>query len=171
MYFELRPFNEHDLSSLVKAANNPKIARNLTNKFPYPYTEVNGRDFLSFAMLHHPVRIFAIDIGGEVAGGIGLHPQDDVQCKNAELGYWLAEPYWGNGIISEAIPRIISYGFSNFDITRIYARPFGSNKVSQHVLEKTGFILEAKIEKGLFKNGEFEDELIYAVRRSPDKPV
>ncbi len=171
MEFTLRPFTLDDLDSLVRSANNPKIARNLTNKFPYPYTEENGRDFLNFATQTKPVNIFAIDIGGSAVGGIGLHPQFDIQSKNAELGYWLAEPYWNKGIITRAIPQMVDYGFKNFDITRIFARPFGTNKASQHVLEKTGFVLEAKIEKALFKNGEFGDELIYAVRRSPDKAV
>ena len=141
----------------------------MMDQFPHPYTPERGKIFIDVAMQASPARLFAIDVGGQAVGGIGIHPLADIERKNAELGYWLAEPYWGNGIISKAIPQMISYGFSNFDINRIFARPFGTNKVSQHVLEKTGFILEAKIEKGLFKNGEFEDELIYAVRRSPDK--
>ena len=171
MEFTVRPFRQDDLACLVRAANNPKIARSLTNKFPYPYTEENGKDFINFATQSKPVNIFAIDIGGEVVGGIVLHQQFYIQLKNAELGYWLAEPYWNKGIITRAIPQMVDYGFKNFDITRIFARPFGTNAASQHVLEKCGFILEAKIEKALFKNGEFEDELIYAVRRSPDKAV
>src|SRR5688572_17125235 len=98
MEFKLRPFREDDLASLVKYANNPKIAGNLTNQFPYPYTEEHGRKFIKMAMSHDPVRIHTIEINGEASGGIGVHPQDDVYCKNAELGYWLAEPYWGKGI-------------------------------------------------------------------------
>ena len=171
MDFTLRPFNKNDLTNLVQSANNPKIARNLTNKFPYPYTEDHGRNFISFATQHKPQRVFAIDINGNVVGGIGIHPQEDILEKNAELGYWLAEPYWNKGIITRAIPQMLDYGFKNFDIIRIYARPFGTNAASQHVLEKCGFVLEARIEKNIFKNGEFEDELIYAVRRSVDKTV
>ena len=85
--------------------------------------------------------------------------------KNAELGYWLAEPFWGNGIITKAIVQIVEYGFMNFDITRIFARPYGTNEASQRVLGKAGFTFEGKFEKTLFKNGEYKDELIYAVRR------
>jgi RimJ/RimL family protein N-acetyltransferase len=107
----------------------------------------------------------AIDINGEACGGIGIHPQDDIQCKNAELGYWLGEPFWGKGIITSAILQMVENGFNSFDINRIFARPFGSNLASQKVLEKTGFILEAKLEKTLFKNGIYEDELIYAIRK------
>jgi len=82
-----------------------------------------------------------------------------------ELGYFLGEPFWGNGITTEAVRTIVEYGFKNFDITRIYARPYGNNTASQKVLEKAGFTLEARIEKNIYKNGEFLDELIYAVRK------
>jgi len=166
MDFKLRPWDMNDLQSLVKHANNPKIAGNLTNKFPYPYTEENGRDFIAFATSNMPYHVMAIEVEGNAVGGIGIHPQTDVSCKNAELGYWLAEPFWGKGIITGAIKQMIAYGFDNFDITRIYARPFGTNVASQRVLEKTGFVLEGRFEKTLFKNGEFLDELIYAVRRN-----
>ncbi len=103
MHFSLRPFTINDLDSLVKYANNPNIANNLTDKFPYPYTKENGKMFIEFATKNTPTNIFAIDINGEVSGGIGIHPQEDVQRKNAELGYWLAEPFLGNGIITKAI--------------------------------------------------------------------
>lgn len=165
MHFTLRPFTINDLDSFVKYANNPKIANNLTDKFPHPYTIEHGKIFIEMATKNNPANIFAIDINGEACGGIGIHPQDDVQRKNAELGYWLAEPFWGNGIISKAIPQIVEYAFKNFDITRIYARPYGTNAASQRVLEKAGFKLEGKFEKTLFKNGEFLDEYIYAIRK------
>lgn len=165
MHFTLRPFTINDLDSFVKYANNQKIANNLTDKFPHPYTIEHGKMFIEKATKNNPTNIFAIDINGEACGGIGIHPQEDVQRKNAELGYWLAEPFWGNGIISKAIPQIVEYGFKNFDITRIYARPYGTNVASQRVLEKSGFKLEGKFEKTLFKNGEFLDEWIYAIRK------
>ena len=82
-----------------------------------------------------------------------------------ELGYWLAEPFWGQGIITRAIGQMVQYGFENFDITRIFARPFGTNIGSQKALKKAGFLLEARFEKTLFKNGQFLDELVYALRK------
>jgi len=60
---------------------------------------------------------------------------------------------------------MVSYGFENFDVVRIYARPYGTNIGSQKALEKAGFQLEAHIKGNIFKNGEFLDELIYAVRK------
>jgi RimJ/RimL family protein N-acetyltransferase len=155
----------NDLDSLVKHANNPGISGRLTNKFPYPYTAENAKNFIEFATSKTPRNIMAIDINGEAVGGIGIHPQDDIQCMNAEMGYWLAEPYWGQGIMTDAIRQMVIYGFNNFGINRIFARPFGNNVASQKVLEKAGFMLEGRFEKTFFKNGEYLDELIYAVRK------
>ena len=164
MNFKLRPWTIDDLQSLVKYANNYNIAKNLTDKFPYPYTIENGRLFIDSATKNSPPNILAIDINNEAVGGIGIHPQSDIHCKNAELGYWLAEPFWGNGIITKAIIQMVEYGFTNWDINRIFARPFETNIASQRVLEKAGFILEGRFKKTLFKNGEYLDELVYAAR-------
>ena len=165
MEFKLRSWDLNDLESLVKHANNYNIAKNLTNQFPHPYTKKNGEAFIAMATKNNPPNIFAIAINKEAVGGIGLHPQQDIHCKNAELGYWLAQPYWGKGIITNAIREIVAYGFKTFEIDRIFARPFGNNIGSQKALEKAGFTLEGKFDKALYKNGEYLDELIYAIRK------
>ena len=164
MEFKLRSWTLNDLDSLVKYANNEKIAANMMDRFPHPYTIENGKAFIEMASKATIPNIMAIEIAGEAAGGIGLHLQEDVYRKNAELGYWLAEPFWGNGIITAVIPQMIAYGFEHFDIERIFARPFGRNIASQKVLEKAGFQLEARFERTIYKNGRFEDELVYAIR-------
>lgn len=165
MEFLLRPWKESDLGNLIKFANNKKISDNLTDKFPYPYTSDYGKRFIEFAQSMKPPVVFAIDVDGTAIGGIGVHPQTDISRKNAELGYWLAEPYWGKGITTEAVKQIIDYGFKEFDITRIYARPFDNNIASKRVLEKVGFIFEARFEKTLIKNGVLLDELFFAIRK------
>ncbi len=165
MEFTLRPWENSDLSSLVKYANNPRIARNLTNQFPHPYTEEAGKAFISYARSDDPIHIFAIAIQGEAVGGIGLHPQTDIFIKNMELGYWLAEPFWGKGIITRAIAQMLRFGFTQYAIDRIFARPFGTNIASQKALEKNKFILEATFHNTIYKHGEYLDELVYAIRR------
>ena len=166
MEIKLRPWELSDLTSLVKYANNPKIAGNMTDAFPSPYTEESGRAFISMAQKGVSAYLMAIEVEGEAVGGIGIHRQSDIMRKNAELGYWLAEPFWGKGITSQAVQKMVEYAFNTFDINRIYARPFGTNTASQRVLEKSGFTLEARIEKNIFKKGEYLDELIYAIRKS-----
>jgi ribosomal-protein-alanine N-acetyltransferase len=165
MKFILRPWTIQDLDSLVKYANNFNIAKNLMDIFPHPYSIDVGKFFIEMATKNSPPNILAIEVNEEAAGAIGLHPQTDVYRKNAELGYWLAEPYWGNGFITEAIRQMVDYGFRNLDITRIYARPFAFNIPSQKALEKAGFLLEAKLKKTVFKNGNYYDEMIYGIRR------
>lgn len=165
MKAQIRPWSLDDVEDLVKYANNPRVAANLTDGFPHPYTKADAERFITMAMSATPTRIFAIELNGEAVGGIGLHLQEDIYRNNAELGYWLAETFWGKGIMTEIVKEIVNYGFAHFSINRIYARPFGSNRGSQRVLEKAGFVLEAHFYKTLIKNGKLEDELVFAIRR------
>jgi len=168
--FKLRPWALEDLGNLVRHANNWNVAKNMTDMFPFPYSESNGRSFIAFATQGSPIHIFAIEVEGQAVGGIGIHPQDDIHRRNAELGYWLAEPFWGQGIISAAIRQAVDFAFQTYDIDRVFARPFSTNGGSRRVLEKNGFVLEGRFEKALVKDGELLDELIYAIRREAQKP-
>ncbi len=166
MEFELRPFQNTDLQSLVKHANNYNIAKNLSNKFPFPYTQDHGIAFINLALSSSPNEIFAITVNGEAVGSIGVHPQSDFYCKNAEMGYWISEEFWGHGIVPAAVKLMVNYGFKTFDITRIYARTFDTNIKSQKVLEKAGFTLEAQLKETFYKNGTIYDEMIYGFRKT-----
>jgi ribosomal-protein-alanine N-acetyltransferase len=165
MEITLRPWHLDDVNDLVDLANNKNIAQFMADVFPHPYTIENGKTFIAFATSNPHSIIFAIIIDGKPVGSIGLHLQTDILRKNAEIGYWLGEQHWGKGIITQAIPQMIDYGFNNMDIVRIFARIMGNNKASQKVVEKCGFILEGKYEKTIFKNNELLDELIYAIRK------
>ena len=159
----LRSWNLDDLDNLVKFANNKKIADNLTDAFPHPYPRESGITYINSFRDDNPSRVFAIVMEGIACGSIGIFLQTDIHRKNAEMGYWLAEEYWGRGIMTEAVIRIIEHGFKSFDLNRIFARPFSANLASQRVLEKAGMKLEARFEKSLFKNGQFLDELVYSI--------
>ncbi|HPN70711.1 MAG TPA: GNAT family protein [Saprospiraceae bacterium] len=163
--FRLRPWHPDDLDSLVKNANDLSIAKFLTNEFPHPYTADAGRRFIEYATSGETIHIFAIEVDGEAVGGIGIHPQRDIMVKNAELGYRLGTAYHGQGIATAAVREMVNFGFNTYDITRIFARPFGSNIASQKVLEKAGFSLEATIRGNIYKFGVVDDELIYAIRK------
>lgn len=161
----LRPLETNDAERLATLANNIKIATNLTDQFPHPYHLEDANRFISMTMNSSPRNVLCIEVNKELIGAIGIHPQNDVWKRNAELGYWLAEDYWGKGIMTEAIQQMVTYGFNNFDIERIFARPFGRNIASQRVLEKTGFTMEARLKGTIVKNGRVEDECIYGMRR------
>ena len=124
--FSIRPWELSDLPALIKHGNNPRIAANMTDSFPSPFVEEKARMFLEAACSHEPRRLFAIVVNGEAAGGIGLHPQQDVQRFNAELGYWLSESHWGKGIMPAAVKQVVEKGFRDLNLMRIFAKPFGS---------------------------------------------
>lgn len=165
MNFILRPWQLSDIESLAKYANNKDLTSFLTNRFPVPYTENDAKNFIEIALNDSTMVKYAIEINGEAVGGIEFYPQADVLCKNIEIGYWIGEPFWGKGIMTEVVKQIIPIGFERFDVTRIYAKAFGENIGSQKVLENAGFKLEARFEKIIFKYDTFQDELIYGVRR------
>lgn len=163
MQFQLRPWNPDDLESVWESANNSQIAQFMSDGFPD--SKEKWEAFIHFATTNEDILYLAIEVDGKVIGSIGVSLQKDIKRKNAELGYWLAEPYWNKGIITKAIREIVTKAFQKFDIIRVFAAPFGTNTASHHVLEKVGFKLEARFEKTVYKNGEFLDELIYAIRR------
>ncbi len=165
--FILRPLHHTDRESIAEQANNWEIAKNLMDRFPHPYSFEHAEKFIQMASNSAPVHIKCIDIAGSAVGCIGIHPMEDIFCRNAELGYWLGQKYWGQGIISNAVAMMVEYGFANFDIDRIFARPFNHNIASQKVLEKNGFKLEAKLSKTIFKKGIYHDEFIYSILKKP----
>lgn len=162
--FTLRKWAETDAEQLTSIANNKKIAQFMTDRFPHPYQLENAHAFITMA--GQSTSIFAIDIEGKVVGGVGLHPQTDIQQKNMEIGYWLAEPLWGQGMATQAVQQIVTYGFDTFpEVNRIFGRVFGNNPASAKVLQKAGFVLEATFEKTLVKYNQEIDELIFGMRR------
>lgn len=167
MEFVLRPWSEDDLESLVAHANNEHIARYMTGRFPHPYGPADAmRFFEQIVPLPYSI-IRAIEINGKAVGSVGIHQLDDIQIKNAEIGYWLSETYWGHGIATAAVQRMVPLAFEQLDIDRIFGRTFGTNIGSQRVLEKAGFTFEARFHQTIFKNGIYEDEIFYGVRREP----
>ena len=165
MDYHLRPFTLNDAASLAHHANNKNIARYLTDMFPHPYSQEDAEKFITMVNGMQPVTVKGIEVNGEICGGIGVHPQTMNYKRNAELGYWISEQYWGQGIVTALIPQAVKHAFEVLEIDRIYARCFGSNKASMRVLEKSGFVLEAKLKGTFEKWGEREDEWIWAVRR------
>ena len=165
MNVTLRQWTEEDRYLLVEYANNKHIADNLTDAFPHPYTMEDAVEYIKKASREKPTRIFAVDYEGAVVGSIGIFPDTDIYRTNAAVAYWIAEPYWRKGIATEAIRKIVEYGFRTFGITRAYAKPFGNNIASQKALEKAGFTVEGHFKNTIVKNEEFIDEIVYAYRR------
>jgi [ribosomal protein S5]-alanine N-acetyltransferase len=94
-------------------------------------------------------------------GGIGLILGADVERRSAEIGYWLAEPYWGRGIGSAAVEAVTEWAFARFDLVRLHAGVYEWNPASVRVLRKAGNTLEARRRKSVTKDGETIDRLLY----------
>lgn len=167
MDFKLREWKYEDAQQLAEAANNPNIAKNLRNVFPHPYSLEDARQFLDICIPGEGNgQLFrAIEAGGKAAGSISVSVKDDIYEKSAELGYWLSEEYWRQGITSRAVRMICREAFARFDIIRIFAEPFACNTGSRKVLEKSGFTYEGTMRSGVYKNGEVLSYCMYSLLR------
>ncbi len=165
MKIDIRRWKPGDEESLALNANNYKIWKNVRNRMPFPYTIEDARNWIGQNQYMDPVTHFAIVVDGEAVGSVGFELKEDIYVKNAEVGYWLGEKYWGLGISTVALEWAVKHIFSGFDIHRIYATVFITNSVSRRVLEKAGFTLEAVHREAVFKEGKFIDEYIYKLMK------
>ncbi len=159
----LRDWREEDAPSVARYADNRKIWRCLRDLFPHPYRLEHAQEFIRRAGAAAPPTLFAIATQTEAIGSIGLSPGQDVHRYTAELGYWLAEPYWGKGIMTLAVRAMVEYAFGELALHRVHAEPFDNNPASAHVLEKAGFRLEGRMRASAYKDGRIVDQLLYAI--------
>jgi len=165
----IRKLDQTDATTIARLLNNKKIWDNLRDYIPFPYTESDANNFISMVSKEEPQQTFGIEADGLLCGAIGLVLPGDVYQKTGELGYWLGEPFWGQGIITEAIRLITIYGFEQFNLERMYAAVFEYNKASMKVLEKNGYILEGISRNAIYKNNKLFDEYRYALLKKEHK--
>lgn len=165
MDFTLRPWEEQDIAAVAKYADNAAIARWLRDVFPHPYTLADAEFYVRDCMEKEGQSQLcrAIVCGGEAVGSIGVFQGADVYRRSAELGYWLAEPYWGLGIMTRAVRLLAAEAFDALDIVRLYAEPFAENTGSRRVLEKAGFALEGVLRRSVYKAGRLGDSCLYSL--------
>ncbi len=157
----IRPWSLADADSLVRYANNRKIAMKLRDIFPHPYKSEDALNFLKYVMSETPTTTFAIGSNVEAIGCVGLRFGSDVNRLSAELGFWLGEPFWRKGIMSEVVRAFVPWAFEQFQLVRIEAEVFGSNEASAALLEKAGFEREGRLRSSILKDGVIEDSLVY----------
>ena len=159
---KVRSWRKDDLQALLRCANNPKIAANLRDQFPHPYTRRDGIDFLEYAQTQEPECSFAIEYGGEAVGGVGFLIGRDIARISAEMGYWLSEDLWERGIATRAVTAMSDWAFENYKLTRVFAMAFAHNAASIRVLEKAGFAREGVMRRSAIKNGVVLDQVLFA---------
>jgi len=165
MEMKLRRWALEDAEELAKALNNKRIQENLRDGLPYPYTVKDAEEYI-IEMLNsdcESVFPFAITVQDKAVGSIAVMRRDNIHRLIGELGYYVAESYWGKGIATLAIRDITDYVFANTDIIRIYAEPFAYNAASCRALEKAGYFLEGTLRKNAIKNGKILDMKLYAL--------
>jgi ribosomal-protein-alanine N-acetyltransferase len=158
----IRSYRVEDAESLALNANNRKIWKNLRDGFPNPYGIENANIFIQKAMTANPETMYAICVEGFAVGGIGFTLHSDIERISAEVGYWLGEPFWSRGIVTEALKAVTKYAIERQKLLRVYAVPFESNKASHRVLEKSGYQLEGRMRKSAIKDGKVMDQFLYA---------
>lgn len=168
MISKIKKWELSDAKDFAAALSNTKIQDNLRDGLPYPYTEQDGLEYISGMLSADKSETFAFAVTTEskVIGSIGIFRQKNIHRQTAELGYFIAEGYWGKGIMTEAVKQSCKYVFDNSDIIRIYAEPFAYNAASCRVLEKAGFQYEGTLRNNAVKNGKVIDMKMYSLLKT-----
>lgn len=165
MKIELREYTLEDAPTLAYLANNINIAKYLRDTFPYPYQESDATVFINYVLsLKSSQGIeLAIIVDNHFAGSIGVTFEKDIYRHNAEIGYWLGESFWNQGIMNQVLQMLIPYIFKEFTIHKLVAEVFSNNIASQKVLIKNGFILEATLVEHIYKEKKYQDIKLYSL--------
>ncbi|KAK3337251.1 acyl-CoA N-acyltransferase [Cercophora scortea] len=165
----ITPYTPQDAPAIQHLANNPKIAQNMRNVFPSPYTLADAEAWIAIANSQNPIRDFTIRIPDDddptgsstrFVGAIGLKPFTDIEARTMEIGYWLGEPYWGKSIMTEALRGFTRWAFENNpNLLRLEAGVFEFNEGSARVLARAGFTYE-----GCRRNAAFKDGKVFGIK-------
>ncbi len=159
----IRELRISDAENLVKYGDNKKIWDNMRDYFPNPYRFEDACKFIKTIGEMTPITTFAICYDDELIGVIGYNLQTDIYSHSGEIGYWIGEPFWGQGIVSIAINEIIDHAFNITKLKRLYTSVFEHNIASARVLEKAGFFYEGKGINAVLKNDILYNDVRYAL--------
>jgi [ribosomal protein S5]-alanine N-acetyltransferase len=159
---ELRALEYTDAEALARHANDRDVWLNLRDHFPHPYSASDAHAYIAHLARQQPQTTFGIIIDGAAVGSIGLVLGQDIERKSAEIGYWIGREFWGRGIVTGAIRATTTYAFSSLGMHRVFAVPFVRNPASSRVLEKAGYVREGLMRRSALKDGEVEDQYLYA---------
>ncbi|AQS40907.1 MAG: Acetyltransferase GNAT family [Candidatus Tokpelaia hoelldobleri] len=149
----LRIPHVEDIDTIAELANNPRVSAMLSSIL-HPYTYEDAADFVAKAAageLGYCTYAVTLAETGAFIGCCSIHERK--AGEGVEIGYWLGEPFWGQGYATEAISALIDTAFRTTDIDVLYAACFTTNAVSRHVLEKAGFNPHCDVEMRLQASG------------------
>ncbi|HUY93511.1 MAG TPA: GNAT family N-acetyltransferase [Pirellulales bacterium] len=167
--------NDQIQLSEIRSADTPSLVEHLaakeiydrTLRIPDPYTETHAETWLAIVAKNadrhgQPIDLAIRDRSGKLIGCLSFDGLDVERTHRAEIGYWLAKPYWGRGIMSEVVPVACRWAFVEFGLAKITAWVFAFNAASSRVLEKCGFEQEGYLKKHYRKDGRLIDARIFA---------
>jgi RimJ/RimL family protein N-acetyltransferase len=157
-----------DVPVIAKYANNKKIVQ-FTRTMPNPYHEKDAIDWITKVDEGFKKKnsyIFAIrdKKTKHFMGGIGLTLA--TEHNRAELGYWLAEPFWNQGFTTEAVSPILKFGFQVLNLNKIVAMYIDVNIASGKILEKNFMIREAEMKEHDSKDGKYVTLIQYRLTKT-----
>lgn len=167
MECKLRPWRITDAADLVATLNNQNILKNLNDGIPYPYTLQDAREYIT-SMIEaddNDTFAFAITLDDRVIGSISAFRQSHAHRLSAEVGYYLAEAYWGRGIVPNVLRQLSQWIFEDTDIVRLFAIIYAFNTSSARVLQKCNFRHEGTLRQSAVKQGVILDTDVYALLR------
>ena len=161
----LRPFRLDDVDDVFEYARDPEWARYLGGHIPQPYTRRDAEEFVARSVLASwdAKPIFAVELDGRVVGGVGFRVQQTDAI--AELGYTLARPHWGKGLMPEAAGAVIDWGFESLGLAKVYALIDLRHTRSQRVMEKLGMTREGVLRSHASVRGNRIDVATYGLVR------
>jgi len=162
----LRELKIEDATNLAEIINNKKVWDYLDD-VPFPNTKEDSENFIRLLLSEKDQKIaFAICYDSKMVGWIGVFRQENIRRLTGELGYYIAEEYWGKGITTKAIKQMCCHIFENTDVVRIFAESFAFNEASSRVLEKANFSFEGLLHQNAIKNGQIIDTKLYAITKT-----
>jgi RimJ/RimL family protein N-acetyltransferase len=164
---ELSEFRSSDKPALVQHLNDRDIY-DRTLRIPFPYTDATADDWLALVariteQQGRPVQIAIRSADDSLIGGCGFDGFQVGESRRAEVGYWLAKPFWGRGIMTAVVWRLCQHAFEEFGLVKVTAHVFSHNPASARVLEKCGFQQEGFLRKHFLKDGQFLDARLFAL--------
>ena len=137
----LRPWEESDAESLYEYAKDDRVGP--IAGWPVHTSVENSRDIIRDILSAPGTFAVCLKEDGKAIGSIGLmmgeHSNIGLPDNEAEIGYWIGVPFWGRGLIPEAVREIIRYAFEDLQLETLWCGYFEGNDKSKRVQEKCGF--------------------------------
>ncbi len=162
----LRAYSHTIASGLVAAANHPAINRYMSDRFPYPYTPEDARDWIAMTLEEPNPLNYAVFLGEELVGGVGAVDLGLERTGTFEIGWWLTPSHWGKGITTAAAASLVDELFTNRGAMALWAPVMGPNAASAAVATKIGMVLEGTRRSVFLKNGVRYDQLDFSLTRA-----